>query len=173
MLLTFGSETASLSSDDVREALFGALATLGERRKVLAIPPDFSRYHSGAGELTELAWQYFGERLGGVLPAIGTHRPMTAGEIRTMFGSTPPGLFRTHHWQTDLANLGEVPAAFIREQSEGKLDFAWPAQVNRWLVEGGFDLILSIGQVVPHEVIGMASHAKNVLIGTGGARHRP
>ena len=82
---------------------------------------------------------------------------------------TPPALFRTHDWQTDLATLGEVPAAFIREQSEGKLDFTWPAQVNKWLVEGGFDLILSIGQVVPHEVIGMASHAKNVLIGTGGA----
>jgi len=31
-----------------------------------------------------------------------------------------------------------------------------PAQVNRLLLQGGFDLILSIGQVVPHEVIGMA-----------------
>src|ERR1039458_6151730 len=78
MLFSFGSETAVLSSEDLREALFGALASLGDRRKVLAIPPDFSRYHSGAGELTELIWQYFGERLGGVLPAIGTHRPMTA-----------------------------------------------------------------------------------------------
>jgi hypothetical protein len=169
MLFGFGSETADLSSADLQEALFGALASLGHRRKVLAIPPDFSRFHSGAGELTELAWQFFGERLGGVLPAIGTHRPMTDSEIGTMFGSTPRTLFRTHNWRTDLANLGEVPAAFIREQSEGKLDFAWPAQVNKWLVEGGFDLILSIGQVVPHEVVGMASHAKNVLIGTGGA----
>lgn len=169
MLASFGSETAVLSSEDVREALFGVLASLGERRKVLAIPPDFSRYHSGAGELTEFAWQYFGQRLAGVLPAIGTHRPMTGGEIHTMFGATPPALFRTHDWRTDLATLGEVPAEFIREQSEGKLDFSWPAQVNKWLVEGGFDLILSIGQVVPHEVIGMANHAKNVLIGTGGS----
>jgi nickel-dependent lactate racemase len=94
---------------------------------------------------------------------------MTGGEIHTMFGATPPGLFRTHDWRTDLATLGEVPAEFIREQSEGKLDFSWPAQVNKWLVEGNFDLILSIGQVVPHEVIGMANHAKNVLIGTGGS----
>jgi nickel-dependent lactate racemase len=169
MLFSFGSETAVLSSGDLQEALFSVLASLGERRKVLAIPPDISRYHSGAGELTELIWQYYGERLGGVLPAIGTHRPMTAAEITTMFGATPPGLFRVHDWRTDLANLGEVPASFIREQSEGKLDFPWPAQVNKWLVDGGFDLILSIGQVVPHEVIGMASHAKNVLIGTGGA----
>jgi hypothetical protein len=169
MLASYGSETAVLSSEDVREALFGVLASLGERRKVLAIPPDFSRYHSGAGELTEFAWQYFGQRLAGVLPAIGTHRPMTGGEIHTLFGATPPALFRTHDWRTDLATLGEVPAEFIREQSEGKLDFSWPAQVNKWLVEGGFDLILSLGQVVPHEVIGMANHAKNVLIGTGGS----
>jgi hypothetical protein len=169
MLSCFGSETAVLASGDIREALCGVLASLGERRKVLAIPPDFSRYHSGAGELTEFAWQYFGQRLAGVLPAIGTHRPMTGGEIRTMFGDTPSALFRTHDWRTDLATLGEVPAEFIREQSEGKLDFSWPAQVNKWLVEGNFDLILSIGQVVPHEVIGMANYTKNVLIGTGGS----
>jgi nickel-dependent lactate racemase len=169
VLLSFGSETAALSAQDVRDALSGVFASLGDRRRVLAIPPDFSRYHSGAGEITERIWEYFGERLGGVLPAIGTHRPMTGREIGTMFGSVPAGLFRVHDWRTDLANLGEVPAAFIREQSEGKLDFPWPAQVNRWLVEGGFDLILSIGQVVPHEVIGMASHSKNVLVGAGGA----
>jgi nickel-dependent lactate racemase len=169
MLFCHGSENASLSAEDVREALGAALDSLGERRKVLAIPPDFSRYHSGTGEIAEQIWQYYGERLQGVLPAIGTHRPMTGAEIATMFGGVPAGLFRTHNWRTDLANLGEVSAAFIREQSEGKLDFAWPAQVNRWLVDGGWDLILSLGQVVPHEVIGMASHSKNILVGTGGA----
>ena len=58
---------------------------------------------------------------------------------------------------------------FIQEVSEGKLDYDWPAQVNKLLVEGGFDLILSIGQVVPHEVIGMANYNKNIFVGTGGA----
>ncbi len=74
-----------------------------------------------------------------------------------------------HDWRNGLATLGEVPASFIREQSEGKLDFAWPAQVDKLLVDGGFDLILSIGQVVPHEVIGMANYNKNIFVGTGGA----
>jgi nickel-dependent lactate racemase len=73
-----------------------------------------------------------------------------------------------HRWRTDIETLGEVPSEFIREQSEGKLDYAWPAQVNRLISSGGFDLILSIGQVVPHEVIGMANYTKNILIGTGG-----
>jgi nickel-dependent lactate racemase len=40
--------------------------------------------------------------------------------------------------------------------------------VNRLITQGGFDLILSIGQVVPHEVIGMANYNKNILVGTGG-----
>jgi nickel-dependent lactate racemase len=73
-----------------------------------------------------------------------------------------------HNWRTDVETLGEVPAEFIREQSEGKLDFAWPAQVNKHIVHGEWDLVLSIGQVVPHEVIGMANYNKNILVGTGG-----
>ena len=77
-------------------------------------------------------------------------------------------LFRVHNWRTDVETLGEVPAEFIHEQSEGKLNYPWPAQVNRLITQGGFDLILSIGQVVPHEVIGMANYNKNILVGTGG-----
>jgi nickel-dependent lactate racemase len=93
---------------------------------------------------------------------------MQPGQIAHMFGDVPQNLFRVHNWRTDVETLGEVPAEFIREQSEGKLNYAWPAQVNRLLSQGGFDLILSIGQVVPHEVIGMANYNKNILVGTGG-----
>lgn len=75
-----------------------------------------------------------------------------------------------HDWRKDIVTLGEIEPAFIHEQSEEKLNYSWPAQVNRLLVEGGHDLILSIGQVVPHEVIGMANYNKNVLIGTGGSQ---
>ncbi len=85
-----------------------------------------------------------------------------------MFGDIPQDLFHVHNWRTDIETLGEVPADFIHEQSEGKLKYAWPAQVNRLITGGGFDLILSIGQVVPHEVIGMANFTKNILVGAGG-----
>ncbi len=164
-----GSETAALSSAELKQGLFEALKALGPRRKVLAVPPDFTRYHSKAGELIRYAWDYYGERLTDVLPALGTHVPMTDREIETMFLGTPRELFRVHDWREGLVTLGEVPASFIREQSEGRLDFSWPAQVDKLLVEGGFDLILSIGQVVPHEVIGMANYNKNIFVGTGGA----
>jgi nickel-dependent lactate racemase len=148
--------------------MFEALGKLGVRHKVLALPPDITRFHSRAGELTRFAWEFYGHALTDVLPAIGTHVPMTPSEIEAMFGDMPPSLFRVHDWREGIVTLGEVPASFIREQSEGKLDFAWPAQVDRLIAEGGHDLILSPGQVVPHEVIGMANYNKNVFVGTGG-----
>ncbi len=152
----------------LKELLAESLAKIGPRNRVLAVPPDQSRVHSRAGELTRYAWQYYGDRLQAVLPALGTHAAMQADQIARMFGAVPQQLFRVHNWRTDVVTLGEVPAKFIHEQSEGKLNYAWPAQVNRLIARGGFDLILSIGQVVPHEVSGMANYNKNILVGAGG-----
>ncbi|MDP3682528.1 MAG: D-mannonate epimerase, partial [Ignavibacteria bacterium] len=83
-------------------------------------------------------------------------------------GNTPEHLFRVHNWREDLVTLGTVPSEFINEVSEGKLNYSWPAQVNKLLAEGGHDLVLSIGQVVPHEVVGLANYNKNIFVGTGG-----
>jgi nickel-dependent lactate racemase len=163
-----GAAESELSLQQLRELLFESLAKLGKRNRVLVVPPDQSRAHSRAGELTRHAWEYYGDSLQAVLPALGTHAAMNTEQIARMFGAIPIQLFRVHNWRTDVHTLGEVPAEFIREQSEGKLNFAWPAQVNRLIPHGGFDLILSIGQVVPHEVIGMANYTKNILVGTGG-----
>lgn len=162
-----GTET-TLSAAQLEELLVAALEELGPRSKVLAVPPDQSRMHSRAGELTTMAWRHYGDRMKAVLPALGTHAAMRPGQLEQMFAGVPLELFRVHDWRKDIATLGEVPSAFIREQSEGKLDYAWPAQVNKLIAEGGFDLILSLGQVVPHEVIGMANYNKNILVGTGG-----
>jgi nickel-dependent lactate racemase len=167
--LAAGSEHAEFTSAQRKDLIFKALDALGPRRRVLAIPPDFTRFHSHAGELTRYVWEYYGDRLAAILPALGTHTPMTAPQIDEMFGGVPHSLFRVHDWRHGLVTLGEVPAAYVREQAEGRLDFTWPAQVDKLLVEGGFDLILSLGQVVPHEVIGMANYNKNVFVGTGGA----
>ncbi len=164
-----GNEHDNLNADDLKQGLYAALEKLGKRQKVLALPPDITRLHSRAGELTRYAWQYYGEAMTDVLPALGTHFAMTEPEIEKMFGDVPAGLFRVHDWRNGFATLGEVPSSFIREVSEGKLDWSWPAQVSRLIAEGGHDLILSIGQVVPHEVIGMANYNKNVFVGTGGS----
>ncbi|MDD4144052.1 MAG: lactate racemase domain-containing protein [Prolixibacteraceae bacterium] len=163
-----GSISANLSAGDLKKGLFQALGSLGKREKVLAVPPDYTRLPSRAGELTEFAWQYYGEKLTDILPALGTHTPMTDEQISHMFGDTPRHLFREHDWRNDVVTLGTVPAEFVSEVSEGAVSYPWPAQVNKLLVEGGFDLILSVGQVVPHEVVGMANYNKNIFVGTGG-----
>ena len=164
-----GSKNTSLSADDLKNGLFEALEKLGKKKKVLAIPPDFTRFPSRAGELTEFTWQYYGDTLTDILPALGTHTPMTDSQISTMFGTTPRNLFRVHDWRHDVVTLGMVPGEYVKEVSEGAVDYPWPVQVNKLLIQGGFDLILSIGQVVPHEVAGMANYNKNVFVGTGGS----
>lgn len=164
-----GGAGLELSASDLKEGLYTALKKLGIKQKVLAIPPDYTRLPSRAGELTEFAWQYYGDSLTDVLPALGTHSPMTTHQIAHMFGSLPASLIREHDWRNDVVTLGVVPAAFVKEVSEGAVEFSWPAQVNKLLQDGKFDLILSIGQVVPHEVVGMANYNKNIFVGTGGS----
>jgi nickel-dependent lactate racemase len=164
-----GSESDILTPPDLQEGVRRALDQLGAKNKVLAIPPDFTRFHSFAGTLTNLIYKYYGAKLTDVLPALGTHTAMTSAQIETMFGDVPTGLFRVHDWRNDVMTLGEVPSEYVNRVSEGKVNYAWPAQVNKLLIEGGHDLILSIGQVVPHEVIGMANYNKNIFVGTGGA----
>lgn len=163
-----GSINTVITSDEVKEALFTTYDKIGTKNKVLALPPDFTRFHSKAGELTSITYEYYKDKLTDILPAIGTHYPMTEKEIDIMFKDIPHNLFRIHKWRDDLVTLGVVPSEFVNEVSEGKLDYSWPAQVNKLLKVGGHDLILSIGQVVPHEVVGMANYNKNVFIGTGG-----
>jgi len=163
-----GGPGRELSSSELRDFLFAALEKLGNRKKVLAVPPDQTRAASRAGDLTRNVWEYYGENLRAVLPALGTHKAMSPERIAEMFGNVPLALFHAHRWREDVETLGAVPHEFIHEQSEGKLDYEWPAQVNRLVSRGDFDLILSIGQVVPHEVIGMANYNKNILVGTGG-----
>jgi nickel-dependent lactate racemase len=163
-----GSATDQLTTDDLRAGLQQAFAKLGPRKRVLAVPPDFTRFHSHAGPLTRLAYEHFGDRLTDVLPALGTHTAMTSAQIQEMYAGVPEKLFRVHNWRTGITTVGTVPAAFVKKVSEGAVDYPWPAQVANLLATGGHDLILSIGQIVPHEVVGMAGFNKNIFVGTGG-----
>ena len=165
---SYGHETCIIGSVELRRRLHAALDQLGPRERVLIVPPDITRFHSRAGELTRYAWEYYGDRVKGVLPALGTHYPMTTEEIHHMFGDMPRELFLDHDWRRDTVTLGTIPGSFLAEISEGRVTDDFPVQLSREIVDGGYDLILSIGQVVPHEVIGMANHSKNLLVGTGG-----
>lgn len=164
-----GSKTDVITPEEVRSILNGVFDKMGRKKRVLTIPPDFTRFNSYAGPITEMVYDYFGTALTDVMPALGTHVPMTESQINTMFGHTPLSLFRAHDWRNDVVTVGEVPAEYIQKVSEGKLNYSCSAQVNKLLLDPSFDLILSIGQVVPHEVIGMANYNKNIFVGVGGS----
>lgn len=164
-----GSKNDSISADEVRAILKDVFDKMGKKNRVLALPPDFTRLNSYAGEITEMVYDYFGDTLTDIMPALGTHTAMTEEQINVMFGHVPHDRFRVHDWRNDVVTVGHVPAEYVYEVSEGRLNYTWPAQVNKLLLDPSFDLILSIGQVVPHEVIGMANYTKNIFVGVGGS----
>lgn len=140
-------------------------------RRVLLLPPDFTRSQSYAGELTQLFY-YALEKTGcrtDIMPALGTHEPMTSSQLRAFFGDISSDRFLVHDWRHDVVKIGEIPAAVIREISDGRMDEPIGVELNRRIVDGGYDTIFSIGQVVPHEVVGMANYSKNLFVGCGGA----
>ena len=164
-----GSRTDVITPEETRGILAKVFDGMGKKKRVLAIPPDFTRFNSYAGPITEMINDYYGDTLTDVMPALGTHSPMTDEQIKTMFGSIPAEKFRVHDWRNDVVTIGTVPGEYVSEVTEGKLDYPLNAQVNKLLLDPSFDLILSVGQVVPHEVIGMANYTKNIFVGVGGS----
>jgi len=164
-----GSRTDIITPEQTREILYKVFDKMGKKNRVMALPPDFTRFNSYAGPITEMANDYYGDTLTDIMPALGTHSPMTDEQIKTMFGSIPAEKFRVHDWRNEVETIGVVPSSYVSEVSEGKLDYEMQAQVNKRLLDPSYDLILSIGQVVPHEVIGMANYTKNIFVGVGGS----
>lgn len=159
-----------LSDEEIRAGLF-ALLSNHPAKKVLILPPDFTRYHSKAGFLTNVCYHFYTARGAEVdiLPTLGTHRAMTEAEAKKMFGDVPFARFFVHNWRSDVVKIGEVPGEFLGEMTQGLWTESIEVEVNRRIMDASYDLILSPGQVVPHEVIGMANHSKNIFVGAGGA----
>lgn len=159
-----------ISPQEAEACMDQLLLQYPDLKKVLLIPPDFTRCYSYAGEITQVLYKKLSPHaLVHVMPALGTHMAMDDEEKEKMFGKViPEEAFLIHHWQTDTVSLGKVPREVIEEISQGLYSTEIEVEVNEKLVHGGYDLILSIGQVVPHEVVGMANYSKNIFVGTGG-----
>ena len=159
-----------LSREQIRAALVRSLEGRSPK-KALLIPPDYTRYHSNAGYITNVYYHLLTDAgcAVDVLPALGTHVPVTQAEAADMFGDIPFDRFITHNWRTDVVRLGEVPADYLREITDGLWTDPVSVEINRRVMDPSYELILSVGQVVPHEVIGMANHAKNLFVGVGGS----
>jgi nickel-dependent lactate racemase len=138
-------------------------------KRVLLLPPDITRMHSGAGRLTEMLYKLLADEAEvHVIPTLGQHVPHSPEENRQMFGSIPNERIHAHDWRGGCVEVGEIPARFVDEASQGAADWAMPIVLNRMLMEEPWDLIINVGHVVPHEVLGFANHNKNYFIGLGG-----
>ena len=166
------TETAAgpISRSQLQSALEQSLRGM-ELRRVLIIPPDFTRLHSYAGPIVNLYYHLLTQRgcQVDVLPALGTHAPMTARGCSAMYGDIPFDRFLVHHWRSDVTCLGHVPGDFLEQVSGGLWQQPISVEINRRLLDPSYDLILSVGQVVPHEVVGMANYTKNLFVGVGGS----
>jgi nickel-dependent lactate racemase len=192
-----GSEQSFVTDEDIQSHLVSFLEAMGPRDDVLIIPPDYTRLHSQAGKITRFICEYYNfirkdksaiiDQTSPfypnmeILPALGTHAAMTPAQIHNMFGaalaSKEPNPFIVHDWRRDVKTIGYVPSEMVRAATHGLIDQEWPAQLNKRVWSRRYEncpdrplkpLILSIGQVVPHEVMGMANFNKNLLVGVGG-----
>ncbi len=161
-----------VSEKELEDALKASLPDdINSLKKVLLVPPDATRAHSGAGKITSIYYHLLKDTCDVfVLPALGTHVAMTEDECTRMFGDIPYERFIVHNWRTDVVNVGEVPENFVTEISEGAVCQPIVVEISKHLLDPSYDMVLSIGQVVPHEVVGMANYTKNILVGCGGSR---
>ncbi len=160
-----------INDEELKDYLHQSIKEIkGNLKKVLLIPPDFTRNHSGAGKITAIYYEMLKDNCKvDILPALGTHMPMSDKELKDMFGhGIPRECYIDHNWKEDVVKLGEVPREFVNEISEGLMDEAIDIEVNKLIIDKSYDLIISIGQVVPHEVVGMANYSKNIFVGCGG-----
>jgi nickel-dependent lactate racemase len=172
MFLHKGDQNTILNDDDKVALIDEMIEKLGDKiKKVLIIPPDFTRFYSDAGRLTAIVYEKLHNKAQiDIMPALGTHVPMKKEQIEVMFGKNIPlSCFLDHDWRNGVVDCGVVSAEKIGELSEGSVEYEMKVAVNKQLFEGQYDLVLSIGQIVPHEVIGMANYTKNICIGIGGS----
>ena len=164
------TSAAGLTRGELETALKESIKGLS-LKKVLLLPPDYTRMYSGAGTITNIYYNMLKDTCEvDVMPALGTHEPMTREECTAFFGEDVPfERILVHNWRTDVVKLGEVPAEFVSEVSEGLVTNKIDVEVNKRLLDTSYDLIISIGQVVPHEVVGMANYSKNIFVGCGGS----
>jgi len=175
----FELEADSLSEAEIQAAALRLIDEARQRihkdlRRVLLLPPDLTRAHSGAGKVTEWIYRQIltvNPRAHiRVIPTLGQHVPHTEAENKWMFGSIPNEIILPHRWRDGVVHIGTVPADFVKQATHGAADWEIPIDLNSTLMDEPWDLIINIGHVVPHEVLGFANHNKNYFIGLGGKR---
>lgn len=160
-----------LSKEEILAAVKEAVS-LKDAKRVLILPPDYTRFHSNAGYITNCFYHELVNKNVEVdlLPTLGTHVKMSDEELNSMYGDIPLDRFIVHNWREDVVKIGTVPGEYVSSISEGLWHDDIDVEVNKLIVDKKYDWIISVGQVVPHEVVGMSNHSKNIFVGAGGSK---
>ena len=173
-----GSADEFLSDDAAREIVSRALPVDELRgKRVLLIVPDATR--SGpVGLIFKAIHKAIGRDTKNldVIIALGTHQPMSEDAINARLEITPAQRaseysrvrFFNHDWSNPdaLQNIGTIPAAEIEELSGGLFSLDVPVTINKLVFD--YDLLVIIGPVFPHEVVGFSGGNKYLFPGIGG-----
>ncbi len=170
----FSEKSEHISSEKIEQLMQQTVDEAKKRicakpKRVLLLPPDITRAHSGVGRMTEILYNLLcDEAEVHVIPTLGQHVPHTPEENVRMFGTIPEEQIHAHDWRGDCVRVGTISADYVKETTGGAADWDIPIDINRTVIEGNWDIIINVGHVVPHEVLGFANHNKNYIIGLGG-----
>jgi nickel-dependent lactate racemase len=164
-----GKPDLTIDKQRISKLLDLMLDKLGNLKRILILPPDITRFYSYAGEITCMLYEKLkNTSYVEIMPTVGTHFPLTAEELDTMYPGIPHEIFKRHDWKNDIVRIGTIPSEIIKKLTNGLVDFPLHCEINKTLVEGRWNQIISVGQLVPHELVGIANYNKNVFIGVGG-----
>ena len=142
-IIRLARSEAGLSAEEIRAALLESLRGRA-LQNVLILPPDFTRFHSNAGYITNVYYHVLTDA--GVhvdiLPALGTHVPVTEEQWIAMFGDIPYETMLIHDWRHDVVKLGEVPADYLAEITGNLWTDPVSVEINRRVMEKVTHLIL-------------------------------
>ena len=178
MIYGKGHPDTILTGEDVREIIAkGTAEKLYIGKRVLVLTPDATRT-CPLPMLIRAVNATIGRRCSQLdfMVALGTHPVMSETDILKLYGITDreheksfyKSSFFCHRWDLPetFTRIGQLPAQDVDAISGGLLNETVPIEVNRKLYN--YDLVLIMGPVFPHEVVGFSGGAKYIFPGISG-----
>ena len=173
-----GHPDAVLTGETVRSIIeTGTRASLYENKRVLVLTPDATRT-CPLPMLVRAVRETIGSRAAQLdfMVALGTHPPLAEETILKLYGITARrrqeafagSRFLNHRWDLEdtFMEIGTLGAKAVEETSGGLLSEEVPILINKAICQ--YDLVLIVGPVFPHEVVGFSGGAKYLFPGISG-----
>jgi len=173
-MLSIENLQAELTEEQLKKIVKEGLKDFNAMKRVLLIHPDYTRIDF-TNKIVPLIYKELkkkGTKQIDFLNASGTHRAMTEEEIRSKLGLTVQSDF-THFYNHEyndpqqLVTVGEIPASFVAERTQGELYQSIPVIVNKLITED-YDLVIALSGTLPHEAAGYAGGLKVFFPGISG-----